>query len=252
MQNEQEKSLTGLLSSEQKFIGWVLLAIIPRGLLHFYLFNWKLGSVIFDMYYVLVLHFSLLFSIETITQLFFKQKITEVRDYYRSFIKYWAFIFPLVPIVTIISHSKYQLHIEAFKYIPTFMVDKNFLPLGMLFVIPLIQFYLIRHLMRHSGLNMLKAFLVVSIANTISYVVYYQWILQAYYSFVMWFSEITAMCCYSLFGITALLLITYRLQKREVLHKNWLKVGFIMFYIYGFILLAQMISYGLTAYGIAI
>ena len=246
------KGLSSLLNNDEKFIAWVLLAIIPRGLFHFYLFHWNLGSVIFDMYYLLVLHFSLLFSMETLAKLFFKTKINELHDYYLSFIKYWVLIFPLVPIITIITGSSYRLRIEAFQYIPTFMVDKNFLPLGMVFVIPLILFFLTRHLMRLTDLNFVKAFAIVSIANTISYVLYYQWALNMFYTFLVWYSEKTAMCFYCLFGIVMLQLISFNLVRRNILHPNFLKVGWFMFYMYVFVLAAQMAAYCFRIYGIKI
>jgi hypothetical protein len=249
MNNQVEDSPKGIfhqLSSNEKFLGWVLLITIPRGLLHYFAFRWNIGSVIFDMYYLLILHFSLLFSMERMCHLFFKYDVQNAKNYYLSFIRYWILIFPMVPIVTIITGSKYRLHIEFFKYIPSFLIENNFLPIGMIFVIPLMLFFLIRHLSAHAGVSYLKAFIVVAIANTISYVVYYQWMLNLFYTFRDWFSETTAMCCYSLFGISVLLFITRSLVKRGVVEKFWLKVGFFMFYIYAFVLLVQAVNYFLS------
>ena len=106
--------------------------------------------------------------------------------------------------------------------------------------------------MRLTDLNFAKAFAIVSIANTISYVLYYQWALNLFYTFLVWYSEKTAMCFYCLFGIVMLQLINFNLVRRNILHANFLKVGWFMFYMYAFVLAAQMAAYCFRIYGIKI
>lgn len=235
--------LKNLSASETDFVFWALLSIIPRGIFQYFLFGWTIGAVLFDMYYLLILHFSILFSMEFFSKQIFKIEIADKVAYYLSCVKYWIFIFPFVPVITLMTNSTYKLRIEAFKYIPTFLVENNFLPTGMIFVIPIMILFLTKHLMHFSGLNLLKAFTVMAIANTISYVLYYQWLLGIFYYVKSHYSYTTAMATYSVIGCSFMLFIFYDLVKRQIIERRWLLLGLFMVYVFAFTIAVQAVKY---------
>ncbi|MCW5906463.1 MAG: hypothetical protein KIS94_01270 [Chitinophagales bacterium] len=239
----QDKYLKNFSAPERDFIFWALLSIIPRGIFQYFLFGWTIGAVLFDMYYLLILHFSILFSMEFLSKQIFKIDIADKVAYYLSCVKYWIFIFPFVPVITLITNSTYKLRIEVFKYIPTFLVENNFLPTGMIFVVPIMLLFLTRHLVRFSGLNWVKAFFIIAIANTISYVLYYQWLLGIFYYVKSNYSYPTAMATYSVTGCTFMLLIFYNLVKRQIIDRRWLLLGSFMVYVFAFTIASQAVKY---------
>jgi hypothetical protein len=246
--------LGNLLSKEEKFIFWALLAMIPRGLFHFFAFKMKLEGVILDMYYLLILYFSLLFFIERMAKIFFKVTIEDTQGYYLTFIKYWCLIFPVVPFITLATGSSYydKTRIELFRYIPTFMVENNFLPLGMVFVIPLIIYFLMVHLRQYLNLKFFQSFILVAVANTIAYILYYQWLFNLFFRLTALFSRKTALCVYAILEMTVLLFIEMNLTKRNILSPKWLKLGYFMLYMTSFLLVSQVGKYFITAYHIDI
>ena len=91
---------------------------------------------------------------------------------------YW--LIPLVPLFSLTRWEKaWGLGIFAstpyFSWIPTFMVQRTYLPLGMLVVIPVIVFMASRFMVQSTGDKWLRTFLVTLMAYGVIYVYYYQW-----------------------------------------------------------------------------
>lgn len=91
---------------------------------------------------------------------------------------YW--LIPLVPLFSLTRWEKaWGLGIFAstpyFSWIPTFMIQRTYLPLGMLVVIPVIVVMANRFLVQSTGAKWMRTFLVTLMAYGVIYVYYYQW-----------------------------------------------------------------------------
>jgi hypothetical protein len=98
----------------------------------------------------------------------------------RESVLVWV-VYPLVAIISLIVKSPAKQTIEWFRYIPTFMVYNNFLPAGMIAVIPILIVFYTWLLMRHSGADWTKALTSVSASLWAIYLLYYQYLLRLFY-----------------------------------------------------------------------
>jgi hypothetical protein len=114
----------------------------------------------------------------------------------RESILVWV-VYPFVTIISLIAKSPATQTIEWFRHIPTFMVYNNFLPAGMIAVVPVLIVFYTWLFMRHSGADWLRAFVSVLVSLWIVYLVYYQYSLwlvyysMKHYSFVFGFGFAT-------------------------------------------------------------
>lgn len=103
----------------------------------------------------------------------FKQALTA------AICSYWV-ILP-VPLFSVIPWEKnWGLGILAtipfFRWIPTFTVERNYLPLGMVIVIPFLLWQTFRFVVYAGQVSKFRAFLTTLLTYLVIYVVYYQWI----------------------------------------------------------------------------
>lgn len=102
----------------------------------------------------------------------------------RESVLVWA-VYPSVTIISLILKSPPTRTIEWFRYIPTFMVDYNFLPAGMIAVIPILFIFYTWLLMRHSDAGWPQALASVYVSLLVVYLVYYQYTAQLFL-YVLW------------------------------------------------------------------
>lgn len=110
-----------------------------------------------------------------------KEKYAEVRQLYQSSVWIWAIIYPAVPIVSYIFKTPYRDTFEWMGYIPTFMVHNNYLPAGMIFVIPIIVYHYTTSLMQIFKFSFIKSFLAFNVSCGVLYVLFYQYLLNLGY-----------------------------------------------------------------------
>jgi hypothetical protein len=234
----------GKIRKESKLALILLLASCLRGAFHLFYFEWKWSEVLFDMYYLLVFYFSLLIGIEWIFLLFLNKSAKDRFSYYSDYAKYWLLLFPAVPFVTILTQSNYNNDVVWFKHIPTFFVQNNFLPTGMIFVIPLMLLFTLRHIERFFESTFLQRFLATALIFTITYLVYYQWLYGVQIKFRTLFSPDFAMAFYASILLILLIVIQYYLfLKKVLLSPYWLYATGIMLYLYLFIMGNRMFQY---------
>jgi hypothetical protein len=84
-------------------------------------------------------------------------------------------IYPMVPLVSMITRSPSLQTIEWFRFVPTFMVENNFLPTGMLVAIPILIVFYTWQMQRHSAADLPRALVAVVAALLLFYVALYQY-----------------------------------------------------------------------------
>ena len=109
----------------------------------------------------------------------FKQALT------MSICVYW--VIPFVPLFSLLPWEwdlglGQWATVPAFGLIPTFSVDHNYLPLGMLVVIPFILGMASRFMAKTTGVPWGRAFAMTLVAYTLIYVYFYQWGWQAFFA----------------------------------------------------------------------
>ena len=85
-------------------------------------------------------------------------------------------VYPMVPIISMATRSAPFVTIEWFRYIPSFMVENNFLPLGMIAAIPVLLLFYTRLISRTSGAGWLRSFVAMLAALIVIYVLFYQYV----------------------------------------------------------------------------
>ncbi|MBL8080573.1 MAG: hypothetical protein JNM55_21560 [Anaerolineales bacterium] len=95
---------------------------------------------------------------------------------------YW--VIPFVPPFSLLPWEKAWglgnfATIPVFRMIPTFLVENNYLPLGMLVVIPFILWMASRFMAQTTGVTWSRVFIMTLVAYGVIYVYYYQWSQQA-------------------------------------------------------------------------
>jgi len=132
--------------------------------------------------YIYTLYGSLAFLIFELLERYFK-KVDCSQSKQKQFLSLSAalwFIYLLVPIVTILTGDNYSKTISLFAYIPTFMVDHNFLPTGMMVVIPIIVISYTLFCKWIFNTSWIESFLLTTISSTIMYVLFYQYFLRLF------------------------------------------------------------------------
>lgn len=89
-------------------------------------------------------------------------------------------VIPFVPFFSLLPWEKAWglgnfATIPAFRLIPTFLVENNYLPLGMLVVIPFILLMTSRFMVQTTGVAWPRVFIMTLVAYGVIYVYYYQW-----------------------------------------------------------------------------
>jgi hypothetical protein len=92
---------------------------------------------------------------------------------------YW--VIPLVPLFSLLPWEKnwglgIYTTIPFFARIPTFAVEKNYLPLGMIIVTPFLIWKTFQFLIQAGRISRLKSFLGTLFIFLLIYICYYQWI----------------------------------------------------------------------------
>jgi hypothetical protein len=215
-------------------------ASVLRGIIHFK-YSHLLGinpgilEVGFDMYYLFILYFSLLFGYEFICKILLKNSIQHLKLFYSESSTVWIFIFPAVPVITILSGSVYMTEVSFFSFIPSFINGKNFLPSGMIFVSPLIFYFSVRHVLNFTSNTVLKSILCVLPILIIVYLLYYQWTFNLYLHLRRMFGSEISMSIYATILSTILFFIIKNLVNRNVLNKGWLIFAGIALYTFTFL-----------------
>ncbi len=142
---------------------------------------------------------------------------------------YWV-----IPFVPIFSHLPWEKQwglgifatVSFFRWIPTFLVDNNYLPLGMLVVIPFILWMAGRFMARTTGTAWIRVLIMTLVAYGVIYVYYYQWSQRAlvaaffHIGFTRWESMQATFVTYSFLSQ----IITFLLAPviaREYKHPLW-------------------------------
>jgi hypothetical protein len=171
----------------KKIIAWLTLVGVIRGVIeiiwYYKVFNPVTALAAYSMLlYSYTLYGSLAyltFSLLDFTGSRFKPGIQTQKKFYWVSAFVWV-IYPLVPIVTILTGDSYSKTIPLFAHIPFFMVNSNFLPTGMMFVIPIITISYI-FICR----SILKTGFVASVgltafSCTVMYLLFYQFFLRLF------------------------------------------------------------------------
>jgi len=110
------------------------------------------------------------------------------RSEFRQVLTMAICLFWLIPLVPLFSRSPWEkawglglyATIPFFQWIPTFLVQRNYMPLGMVVVIPLIIVMVSRFMARTTGTGWRRALVLTLAAFVLIYTYYYQWIWQAW------------------------------------------------------------------------
>jgi hypothetical protein len=136
------------------------------------------GTCILWFFYILSLSLSTAFLLSRfISNGDFKQALT------MAICVYW--VVPLVPLFSLSPLEKAWglgifATIPAFRMIPTFSVENNYLPLGMLVAIPFILLMTSRFMAKTTGVTWSRVFVTTLAAFGLIYAYYYQWTWQVW------------------------------------------------------------------------
>ncbi len=148
-----------------------------------------------------------------------------------------------VPVVSYLTGSSYQMEIPLFSYIPTFMVQKNYLPTGMLFIIPLMFASFLYHAKQYLNISPIKVLLLLMIIFWADYLLLYQWLLQLGYFLEAAYSSQTFLSVYGMLMLIWGTPFCYYAYKKANLSVGWLQVGGVVFYTFFFLLIFKMGAY---------
>ncbi len=98
---------------------------------------------------------------------------------------YW--VIPFVPLFSLLPwerawHLGPWTTVPVFGLIPTFSVDHNYLPLGMLVVIPFILWMAGRFMIKTTGASWARVVAMTLVAYALIYIYFYQWGWQAFFA----------------------------------------------------------------------
>lgn len=88
--------------------------------------------------------------------------------------KLWWLVIP-VPILNALFHGKTNVTVKIFSYIPTFMEMNNYLPIGMIIVMPIFIIFTILFIRKTYNLTLIKSVFHTMLGLLIIYVIFYQW-----------------------------------------------------------------------------
>ncbi|HXH18607.1 MAG TPA: hypothetical protein VNJ07_05945 [Chitinophagales bacterium] len=131
------------------------------------------------LYYVFTIYSSIPYWAMRIVRIKTEIDDSAEREIYRLSTPLWL-IYPLVPVITILTGSSYSVEVPLFKWIPTFMTKGNFLPTGMIAVIPVILLYFTILFQKKIHINLPAVFIAIAASCTILYLLFYQWLLSLF------------------------------------------------------------------------
>lgn len=229
--------------SEKRFVLILGIAAALRVLFDYTLMHVGFWSNFFNFFYLFVLYFSIVSTVHFLSGKFFNVEIKDTRGFFFGYAPYWVLLFPAVPVVSYLTGSSYQMEIPLFSYIPTFMVKKNYLPSGMLFIIPLMFASFLYHAKQHLKLSPIKVLLLLMIIFWADYLLLYQWLLQLGYFLQAAYSSQTFLSIYGMLMLIWGAPFCYYAYKKAKLSVEWLQVGSVVFYTFFFLLIFKMGAY---------
>jgi hypothetical protein len=173
------------INSSSRAYAWLLGFAVARSILDYFWiplyagFLYKLPSLFNTTVYLFTLYLIIPAMAGFILEKVFSKQVDD-SAVLRESILVWV-VYPFVTIISLIAKSPATQTIEWFRYIPTFMVYNNFLPAGMIVVIPILIVFYTRLMMRHSGADWFRAFISVLVSLWVVYLLYYQYTLRLVY-----------------------------------------------------------------------
>lgn len=113
-------------------------------------------------------------------------------------------VYPLVTVINLIVKSPPTLTIKWFQLIPTFMVSNNYMPVGLIVVVPVLLVFYTRLILRHSDSSWPKVFLSVLVSHWVVYLLYYQYTLKWFFYLHHLYGPLVAFGFYTLGFLLAL------------------------------------------------
>lgn len=219
--NKERKNI--FCKKELLFFLILFLASSVRNILWSTYFNWNPLSIFADLFYLFIFYFNVVGVFVFLN----KSKISKenLKSFFYSHSLYLGVLFILIPIITYITGSNTKFTIPIFKLIPTLNDTHNYMPSGMLYVIPLIIYFFMINVKKHTNINLIRAFVHLIIALGLIYLVFYQWIFQFNHIINNFYGYRVAI---SIYGIMMLLysLPIFIFSKNKIgLHRNW-TIGF--------------------------
>lgn len=229
--------------SEKRFVLILGIAAALRVIFDYTLMHVGFWSNFFNFFYLFVLYFSIVSTVHFLSGKFFNVEIKDTRGFFIGYAPYWILLFPAVPVVSYLTGSSYQIDIPLFSYIPTFMVQKNYLPTGMLFIIPLMFASFLYHAKQYLNISPIKVLLLLMIIFWADYLLLYQWLLQLGYFLEATYSSQTFLSVYGMLMLIWGAPFCYYAYKKAKLSVEWLQVGCVVFYTFFFLLIFKMGAY---------
>lgn len=218
-------------NAEQKIFIILLLSSVSRQLLGVLLSNRSVTTLFIDFIYCYLFYFFI--AGVSISAVYFKKEysLNQLNDYCYKLAKILGVLLPSVPLFTFFSGNNFNtVTIDFFRYIPTFEVERNFFPTGMIFVIPLLV-YLICRLMKSTFKTTLPStFFIVSGTLLLTYLIYYQYNYQVYLFFKYNYSEEIAVSVSGIIGVLIASPAVRVVVKRLVFSSFWFQsIGFVIY-----------------------
>lgn len=158
----------------------------------------------------------------------------------RESVLVWV-VYPTVTIVSLVTKSPPTRSIEWFRHIPTFMVDNNFFPTGMVAVVLVLVVFYTWLMMRHSRADWLRALASVLVSLFVIYLLYYQYTLRLFH-YVYWLFG-------GVFGL-GFLTLTYLIPIFPIAERFHLTFGSQRVSLHRLVLVSTIISIGLMGVGL--
>jgi len=173
------------ISNSSRAYAWLLGFALARTILDFFWipiyvrFIYKLASLFNTTVYLFTLYLFVPAMAGYVLKRVFSRQVND-NAILQGSVLIWI-VYPMVTVISLIAKSPPTQTIEWFRYIPTFMVEHNFLPAGMVAVIPILLVFYTRLMVRHSNASWLQAFSSVLLSLWVIYLLYYQWTLSLFY-----------------------------------------------------------------------
>lgn len=229
-------------TQEGIFVFVLGLAILIRATLTFLLEHWTSLSLLADGLYVFLFYFNIVGGFFLLSKLFRSGEV-DIKAFFYRHQYYWAAISVLVPVVTWLSDSEYYINIDYFKNIPFFLQDNNYLPSGLLFILPLLVIFFTKLAKQYYSISLLNILLMLLVVIALNYIVFYQWILYASYFSKTYYSYQVGISVYGVLALGFSFPCFYFMYKKLQLHVNWLYGYGIAAYFFIFLGLTRIFYY---------
>jgi hypothetical protein len=234
------------IDSPGRAYAWLLGFGLARTILDYFwiptyvLFEYKILSLLNTTVYVFTLYLVIPSIAEYILERIFSRPVN--RDaVLRESVLIWI-VYPAVTIISLMTHGSPVRSVEWFRYIPTFIVEYNFLPDGMIAVIPVLIVFYTWLMMRHSGADWLRSLISVLASLLVIYLVYYQWTAGLFLYFLLIHGPFLAFGYYTITFLIPLFPLAGRFQDA---------FGSYRFSFSRFALVATLISFGSVVIGLS-